>query len=165
MFWATGPIVNSTTKQFLMIGPRNARSQTCIISNMTLAAAEHRGNRLFIERYPARPWHRWVHGFHMGSMWLYHPERQALYSGTMKSRLIEVKDKEWPTGGSFEDGEWQTDYDSAAGYSYYSKRWRELTLQGPYQPDELKFTVHRRGAATMHSYSWPACLYGTFQVK
>jgi hypothetical protein len=117
---------------------------------------------LIVERYPARPFEKWVHGFGMGSMWLYDADTQGLYRGVLKPHVIEVEAKVWPIGGRFECGELVTEYDSSGGYSYNSRRWRELHLEGPFQTHELRVTVSQRRAFAASGYSWPAAAVGNF---
>jgi competence protein CoiA len=116
--------------------------------------AERLRDEWHICRYPARPFERWVHGFGLGSIWLYDPSRLALYRGRMKGHVIEVEDSEWYGEG----GELQ----SGGGYSYWSRRWRELTLAGPYQVTDLSISIRRRPMTNMHRYSWPAAEIGDF---
>jgi hypothetical protein len=117
------------------------------INTKAFVNAQRSGSGLIIRRYPARPFERWIHGFSLGSSLLYHTISPALYRGKMKGHLIEVEESEWHSEG----GEMQ----SGGGYSHWSKRWRELTLAGPYQVDKLKVGIHHRPATTMSHYSWP----------
>ena len=101
-----------------------------------------------IERFPARPFVRWVHGLHWGlGMWFYDPKGKVFWFGRMKGHKIPVEATEW--GG---------------GYDKWSKRWRELTLQGPYEPGRVKVRCKWREAWENVRYKWPACWIAEFVI-
>lgn len=103
---------------------------------------------LFIERYPARPFERWAHAFHFGRLWFYDPTQKALWRGHFDQHEIEVESSSWysPEGEEM----------YAGGYSRISKRWKDLTLWGPYTVDEVKITIKQRKAWQTDRYRIPA---------
>jgi competence protein CoiA len=50
------------------------------------------------------------------------------------------------------------------GYAYFSKKWRELTLQGPYPPERIRLTIARRPAWQTERYRLPQCRIVQFVV-
>lgn len=116
-----------------------------------LADAETReggtqGN-LFIEKYPARPFERWANALHFGRLWFYDPTRKAVWRGRFDDHQIFVDYSDWYTS----DGEEM----SAGGYHRVSKRWKELTLWGPYSVDEIKIKIEYRKAWRTDRYNVP----------
>jgi competence protein CoiA len=103
---------------------------------------------LFIEQYPARPFERWAHGFHFGRLWLYDPARRMLWRGHFDNHHIPVDYSEWYSA----EGEEMT----AGGYSRVSKRWKELTLWGPYSIDQIRIKARPRNAWQTNRYQMPA---------
>ena len=109
---------------------------------------------MFIEQYPAKPFEKWVHGFHGGrGMWFYDPQKEKLWRGCLQPHKLWIEEQTW-----FEHGEEQ----SAGGYEKYSRRWRELTLWGPYALDSVKVRRQKRQAFEREHYKWPACWIAEF---
>ena len=96
-----------------------------------LAAAEQRGARcLFLEKYSARPYEKWVHGFYgADGMWMYEAHEKEFWHGRLTGHQIYVEQTSWFEAGGAERTE--------GGYYRWSKRYRELTLTGPYSIDML----------------------------
>ncbi|MDJ0945629.1 MAG: competence protein CoiA family protein [Kiloniellales bacterium] len=103
---------------------------------------------LFIERYSARPFERWAHAFHFGRLWFYNPTQKVLWRGHFDDHQIWVDHSDWYSS----DGEEM----SAGGYSRISKRWKELTLWGPYSVDQVKIKIRQRKAWQTDRYRIPA---------
>lgn len=102
----------------------------------------------FIERYPARSFERWIHGLNHGSIWFYDPGRKMLWCGRFARHEI-IRD-----GGTWYSAEGEEMH--GGGYSYWSKRWRELTLWGPHALDAVRVKYVRRRAFRKGNYNWPA---------
>ncbi len=104
---------------------------------------------IFVERYPARPYERWIHGFHAGrGMWMYEPKRNALWRANLSSHPLHVKGPSWYPS--------ETEEQWAGDYYRFSKRFRELRLRGPYDPRSLRLTTRVRPACATTHHKWPA---------
>ncbi|WP_406736751.1 competence protein CoiA [Thioclava sp. GXIMD4215] len=104
----------------------------------------------FVEKYSPRPFEKWVHGFNgSGGMWMYDPVDKRFWLGRLAGHQIHVPSTTWYS-------EWGEEQ-SAGGYSRWSKRFRELSLVGPYSIDELRIDPNRtRNAYSQATYNWPA---------
>jgi competence protein CoiA len=98
--------------------------------------------------YSARPWERWAHGFNYGQLWFYDPAAKALWRGRFEKHEIQVEATSWY------DSDGNENY--RGGYTRISKRWKELTLQGPFSLDQVKIEQFSRKAAALGSYNYPA---------
>jgi len=105
----------------------------------------------FVRRYPARPFERWIHGFNFGLVPYFDPTSKVLWFGSMEGHWISGD------GSTWYDQWGQEQY--SAGYNRWSKRWRELTLVGPYQPKEIRILPKRRTAKSLGHYHWPGGWY------
>lgn len=103
---------------------------------------------MFIEQYRARPFERWAHAFHFGRLWFYDPRNKNLWRGHFDEHHIWVEESSWYD----EDGEEQY----AGGFHRVSKRWKDLTLWGPYSLDQVKIRLSRRKAWSTKRYNIPA---------
>ena len=113
---------------------------------------------LLIERYAPRPFERWVHGFHgKNGMWMYAPHTNELWHGFMVGHQRYVQESNWYEAG----GEEMT----AGGYSRWSKRYKDLTLHGPYSLSMLRLTKMRRRGASLSHYSWPDADLAYFEPR
>lgn len=102
--------------------------------------------RFLIPRYPARPFERFIHTLH-GELWFYNPEGRAIWRGYFD------KQSTWE-----EERSWTSEYEeekSAGGSSYTSRRWKELTLSGPYSLDQLKIDIAPRWEYRTKRYNVP----------
>jgi len=109
----------------------------------------------YIERYSARPFERWIHGFNgKNEIWMMNKSDLLLHLGKFSTHWINVEEKSWYD--SYGNEQW------AGPYSYESTRWCELTLKGPYQIGDLKFHYRPRQAFRTKDYSWPACSVAFF---
>jgi competence protein CoiA len=101
-----------------------------------------------VRRYPAKPFERWIHGFNHGTIWFYDPGAGNVVRGRFADHELWVEGARW--------------YDDAGeevrvgGYRRWSRRWRELTLWGPYALDRVRFKIGRRRSWRIGPYSWPA---------
>jgi competence protein CoiA len=102
----------------------------------------------FVERYSPRPFERWVHGFNgKRGMWMYDPAAKEFWLGSLARHKIYVEETSWYSEGGEEN--------SAGGFYRWSKRYKELKLEGPYKAENLLIKVERRRAFATKEYSWP----------
>lgn len=103
----------------------------------------------FVERYSPRPFERWVHGLNgKNGMWMYDPAEKKFWLADMKAHQMYIEETSWYTEGGEED--------SAGGYSRWSKRYRELTLKGPFEFQNLRIRLKYRESFSTKRYNWPA---------
>lgn len=104
---------------------------------------------LFIEKYVPRLFERWVHGFHgKDGMWMYDPSDKSLWHARMAAHELHVEYSSWYGPGGEEM--------SSGGYNRTSKKYKELTLKGPFALHGLGLTKKYRYAAALSHYKWPA---------
>lgn len=103
----------------------------------------------FIERYSARPFERWIHELNFGCIWFYDPCGKHLWRGHLNDHRIHVPETLWYD----EYG----DENYGGGSSYVSKRWKELTLWGPYALSNMKIQPRLFQAPSDGPYKWPRC--------
>jgi hypothetical protein len=116
------------------------------------------GGKLFVEEYSPRPFEKWVHGLSKGDgMWTYEPSAKRFWHAKLAGRERYKELSTWYEAGGQEV--------SAGGYSYFSKRYRELTLTGPFSLEELSLMIFSRSAATKDVYNWPAGFFGKFATS
>jgi hypothetical protein len=112
----------------------------------------------FVEKYNARPFEKWVHGFNgKGGMWMYDPRESKFWRGTLSSHQVYVDSKSWYNS----DG----DENHSGGYWKYSKRFRELRLDGPYALPELAIATKARREHKVAEYDWPASQLAYFTTR
>jgi competence protein CoiA len=104
----------------------------------------------FIERYSPRDFERWVHGFAQGNgMWMYYdPNDKAFWLGRLAGHQTYVEESTWYSEGGEEN--------YSAGFWKYSKRYKELTLEGPFKAEDLRIKVTKRKACYKSGHRWPA---------
>lgn len=103
----------------------------------------------FVERYAPRPFERWVHGFNeKRGMWMYDPVAKVFWRGSLASHQIYTEVTTWYSEGGEEN--------SAGGFYRWSRRYKELTLNGPYKAETLLINVKAREAFATNGYNWPA---------
>ena len=106
------------------------------------------GNR-HVARYPAPRWQRWLHGYSFGELWFYEGTRGALWRGHFSSHYVTATAQ---TPANNPNGQ----PPDVLEYQRPSKRWRGLTLWGPYRPEELRIDLGYRAAAELGGYRYPA---------
>lgn len=112
---------------------------------------EPRHGGWFVERYSPRPFERWVHGLNGNhGMWMYDPARKEFWLGHMERHQIYVEETTWHSEGGEEN--------YGGGFYRYSKRYKQLTLEGPYKADKLLIEFEARRAFVTKDYRWPAGL-------
>lgn len=107
-----------------------------------------------IEKYAARPLEKWVHGFNFGEYWMYDPSRKALWKAKLAKHEIHAKVSVWYDADGNEN--------HTGGYTKTSKRWRELTLWGPYRLDQVRIETVSRPATEMGNHRYPGGKVGKF---
>jgi hypothetical protein len=100
---------------------------------------------LHIRRYPAPHWQRWIHGFNFGEIWFYDPSMTALWRGPFSHCDLMGMRKKLKNG-----------HENILQYANPSKRWRGLTLWGPYRPSELRIDLGYRAGAQLGRHNYPA---------
>lgn len=110
---------------------------------------EPRHGGWFVERYSPRPFERWVHGFNgKHGLWMYDPAKKEFWLGRMAGHQIYVEETTWYSEGGEEN--------YGGGFNRWSKRYKELTLEGPHKADKLLIKVEARKAFATKDYTWPA---------
>jgi len=123
-----------------------------LAAEVLAAAVERPGGKdgnWHIERYPAPRWQRWLHGYNFGELWFYDAGRSALWRGYFSAHYATA------TLDSSED-KLNDEPRGVLGYVRRSKGWRQLTLWGPYRPEELHIDLAYRAAAELGGYRYPA---------
>ena len=101
-----------------------------------------------VKKFSAPKHLRWIHGFAGGQgMWMFDPKTNSYWLGRLTDHIIDVPHSSW-----YQDGEEQ----NAGGYQRKSKRWKTLTLNGPYQLKELAISIDYRNEFITKQYHWPA---------
>ncbi len=111
----------------------------------------------WIERYSAKPWERWVNGYNFGSIWYFDPRNCMMWRGKLEAHEIYVEQSEWYDQNGTEQ--------SAGGYPRYSRRWRELTLWGPYTLGKLRIKKFHRVKKTIGNHVYPESQGAKFIVE
>lgn len=111
---------------------------------------------LFVSQFSPRPFELWAYGFAFNELWFYDSNRKNLWRGRLDEHKLWMPGGEWPVEGG--------DTESTRGYHYPSKRWRDLTLWGPYSVDKLQLRLRLRDRWTSGPYNWPACEFARFRV-
>lgn len=110
---------------------------------------EARNGGWFVERYSPRPFERWVHGLNeKRGMWMYDPADKEFWLGRMTGHRIYIEESSWYSEGGEEN--------TSGGFHRWSKRYKELTLEGPFKADNLLIMVKPRRAFNAKGYNWPA---------
>lgn len=109
--------------------------------------------RLHVERYQPRPFEIWVHGFNgrykkRRGMWMHDPRDGSFYFAVLN------KHEYWKEEREYIDEYGDEQY--SGGHPVTSRRFRELTLDGPYSMDQLRIVVKSRRAFRASIYNWPA---------
>lgn len=103
---------------------------------------------LFLPRFAPRPFERWIHGLGGGAMWMFDPAAHALYRARMAGHALDVPES------VVADAPGQSR--NVGGYERWSRRFRDLTLAGPFAMAELRLTIARRAAFSQAPFNWPA---------
>lgn len=103
---------------------------------------------LAIARYPARPYEHWIHGYGQETVWYFDPAAECLWRGTFSPYVLDVRGSRWYDRDGHER--------SAGAAPRASKRWRQLTLRGPYALERLEFRTQHRRASGAPGHRYPA---------
>ncbi len=105
-----------------------------------------------VEKFSARPLERWVHGYNFGELWFYDSFSISLWKAKLTPHNMHVKETSWYD----EFGEEQY----AGGYLKQSRRWRELTLWGPYSLSVIRISKRRRREGELGKHRYPGGIVG-----
>jgi competence protein CoiA len=120
-------------------------------------AVRHGASGYKVEKYSAKPFEIWIHDApHYQGMWMYDPRDQEFWKASLgdchlwkeeSSYFNEYGDEEYYPGG------W-----------YKSKRWKELILEGPFKPSDLRLVIRKpvKGHYSRPNH-WPAGRFVDFQ--
>ncbi|MGA3954069.1 competence protein CoiA [Ralstonia nicotianae] len=100
-----------------------------------------------VARYSPKPFEKWLHGFNFKEIWYVEPSTGNLWKGRFDKALLDVPYSEWRVSGG--GTEW------AGGYSYPSKRWRRLTLTGPFKLEKMRISSRFRKASAVGAHTYP----------
>lgn len=103
---------------------------------------------MFIEKYPARPFERWAHAFHLRRLWFYDPKQKALWRGRFNRHEI------WKEESSWHSSEGEEMF--AGGFYRVAKQWKELTLWGPHSFEQVRIKFKPRKTWQTDRYRLPA---------
>jgi hypothetical protein len=125
------------------------------LDDAVLGAGEQRpGGKdgdLFVARYSAPIWQRWIHGFNLGELWFYEPARILLWRGHFARPGIPLP------GNRLQKGPQDVN-----GARHASRCWRQLTLWGPYGLEELRIDLCRRPPTSLGRHNYPGGLIAHF---
>ena len=116
--------------------------------------SRHKGD-WFVDEYSARPFEKWVHGFNgSNGMWMYDPVSNEFWLGKLAGHQTYVPETSWYS----QEGEEQY----GGGFYRWSKKFKELTLEGPYKVEDLLIDpTKKRRAFSQATYNWPAARIAT----
>ncbi|CAG2138086.1 hypothetical protein LMG19282_01443 [Cupriavidus campinensis] len=101
-----------------------------------------------IERYSPKPFEKWLQGYHWKKdMWYVDTGTGSLWHGVMDEVMLSRDSAEWYEPGGY--------MQSVSGYSYPSKRWRKLTLTGPYTLSQVRIARTLRKATSNKAHTYP----------
>ena len=108
----------------------------------------------FVARYRALQWERWVHGFNHGEVWFYDASKAMFWRGRFERHEIATAPRSWLERGLREV------FDMSDVHC--SKRWRELTLWGPYHLEQLRIDVRARQRLSLGPHTYPRGMIARF---
>lgn len=110
-----------------------------------------------VEKYPVRPFEKWIRGCNKDSLfWMYDPKTELYWHAMLHDFLIHVEE-----GERYEDG----DVIPTGGYSYTSAKWMTLMLWGDTKAEGLRLLPKKPLAERWtkeFSMRWPAGRYADF---
>jgi len=122
------------------------------------ADAERVGIDRFRLRYAPRLFERWIHGLNRSrGMWMFDPPRRSFWHGHLSGYQLWVEERQWF------DEYGQEHY--GGGYHRWSYRWRNLSLTGPFNADQLEIDIELRRDFQAEQYRWPAGLVAHLRLK
>ena len=108
-------------------------------------------------QYTIRPWEKWAHAYGFKELWYVDPTTGELWRGVFSDHLIEKESASWYNQYGEEE--------SVEGYTRRSKRWRTLTLHGPYRLDQIAISLPSRQPWSSKAFRLPGGRYAKFSVK
>ncbi|ASR08877.1 hypothetical protein CHY08_18240 [Rhizobium leguminosarum bv. viciae] len=127
-----------------------------ILSSDMKAGAKPTPGGVVIRKYTIRPWEKWAQALAFKELWYVDPSDGTLWRGEFSEHMIHVESTSWFESGGVEQ--------SAGGYSRQSKRWRTLTLRGPYGVNQLAIGTKWRKAWSSPVFSLPQGLIASLTV-
>jgi hypothetical protein len=118
-----------------------------LLNKDTWGAAELFDGKWRVKRFSVRPWQRWAHTYGLGELWFLDVDMGMLWRGIMSASIIHVESSSWYNSDGSEE--------SAGGYDKVSRKWRVLTLDGPYAPSAVLIDVMARKPYSTKYYSIP----------
>lgn len=105
---------------------------------------------LEVEQYVIRPWEKWAHAYCYGELWYIDPLERTLWKGHFTDYMIYVEPTSWYDSYG--------DEQSGGGFSRKSRKWKTLSLCGPYPLEVTAIGIKRksRGEWTSSSFTLPA---------
>ena len=119
-----------------------------LLNDEIWAKAEPSGLQMVVERFSVRPWQRWAHAYGMAELWFLDVPTAKLWKGRLTGSLIHVEYSTWHDSYGNEE--------SAGGYDRFSKKWKTLTLSGPYDPAQVLLDTSYRKHWSNKQFSIPA---------
>jgi competence protein CoiA len=110
-----------------------------------------------ISQYSIRPWEKWAHAFGFKELWYVEPDTGEMWLGAFSDHMIEKAGASWFNQNGQEE--------SVSGYIKRSRRWRTLTLRGPFRLDQIVITLPNRQAWASPVFSLPGGRYVKFSIK
>jgi competence protein CoiA len=102
----------------------------------------------FLPRFAPRPFEKWIHGLGGGAMWMFDPADGALWRARLSGHALDV-----PAAVIADE---YGDERNVGGYERWSRRFRDLTLAGPFAMKDLRLRLATRTAFSLAIYRWPA---------
>lgn len=109
---------------------------------------------ILIRNYTIRPWEKWAHALAFKELWYIDPDEGTLWQGSFGEHLIHVESTSWYEPGGEER--------HAGGFTRSSKRWRTLTLKGPFNPSNVHLDARWRASWSSPVFRLPAGYFGRF---
>lgn len=106
-------------------------------------------------QYAAPVWQRWMHDYH-GHLWFYQCGERKLWRGWFRDHFLYQNESSW-----FEDGDERT---SPGGW-YPSERWRDLYLEGPFDPKQVLIRRLKRVERKLPTHVLPGGISAEFVVS
>jgi hypothetical protein len=125
-----------------------------ILSTNMKDAADPVNVGLRIDQYVIRPWEKWAHAYYYKELWYIDPNAETLWKGEFSDYSIHVASTSWYNEYAEEQ--------SAGGYSRISKKWKTLTLSGPFPLSAANIAVKSRKAWQSKAFSLPGGKFAHF---
>ena len=108
-----------------------------------------------VQRYPARPFERWIYTFGFDSMRMYEPEKSNFWSARMAPVML------WKEKSTYYGEGGEENY--RGGYEYEFKIYKELTLRGPYKISSLRVRIPWVPSRRRDGSHWPRAVVAYFE--